>query len=70
MLAGGVILGVGLLLGLTAPSFAATLPIWLLLGIGSSLIQTPSGRLFARSVEQGDRPAIYAAQFALSHAAG
>ncbi len=68
MLAGGVILGIGLLLGLTAPSFAATLPIWLLLGVGSSLIQTPSGRLLARSVEPGDRPAIYAAQFALSHA--
>ncbi len=68
MLAGGVALGVALLFGLTGPGLAALLPIWFLLGAGSSLIQTPAGRLLRRSAHEGDRPAIFGAQFALSHA--
>jgi MFS family permease len=68
MLVGGVVLGVGLLLGLTDPGLLALLPIWFILGAGSSLIQTPAGRLLRRSAQEGDRPAVYAAQFALSHA--
>jgi MFS family permease len=68
MLAGGVVLTAGLLLGLTEPGLFALLPIWFVLGAGWSLIQTPAGRLLRRSAREGDRPAIYAAQFALSHA--
>jgi len=68
MLAGGAVLAVGLGLGLLMPGFALLLPLWLLLGVGSSLIQTPSGRLLRRSSGEADRPAYYAAQFALSHA--
>ena len=68
MLAGGVVLTAGLLLGLTSPGLLALLPVWFVLGAGSSLIQTPTGRLLRRSAHEGDRPAIYAAQFALSHA--
>ena len=68
MLVGGVLLGAGLLAGLGQPGFLALLPIWLVLGAGSSFVQTPSGRLLRRSVHEGDRPAIYATQFALSHA--
>ena len=68
MLAGGVVLTAGLLLGLTDPGLFALLPVWFVLGAGSSLIQTPTGRLLRRSTREGDRPAIYAAQFALSHA--
>jgi len=68
MLAGGVVLTAGLLLGLTDPGLRALLPVWFVLGVGSSLIQTPTGRLLRRSAHEGDRPAIYAAQFALSHA--
>jgi len=41
---------------------------WLLLGIGYSAVQTPSGRLLRRSAQAADRPAVFAAQFALSHA--
>ena len=40
----------------------------IVLSAGSSLIQTPAGRLLKRSAHKGDRPAIYAAHFALSHA--
>jgi MFS family permease len=68
MLAGGVVLTAGLLLGLADPGLLALLPVWFVLGAGSSLIQTPTGRLLRRSAREGDRPAIYAAQFALSHA--
>jgi len=68
MLAGGGFLGAGLLLGVMEPGLLALLPIWVVLGAGSSLIQTPAGRLLKRSANEADRPAIYAAQFALSHA--
>lgn len=46
----------------------ALLVAWLLLGIGYSAVQTPSGRLLRRSAHAPDRPAVFAAQFALSHA--
>lgn len=68
MLGGAAALGTGLLLGLTAPGFAGLLPLWFLLGIGYSLVQTPTGRLIRRSSHAEDRPALFAAQFALSHA--
>ncbi|MCV6547120.1 MAG: MFS transporter [Cohaesibacter sp.] len=49
-------------------SFGALLLGWFFVGIGYSTILTPSGRLLQRSSHAEDRPAIYAAQFALSHA--
>lgn len=51
--------------GLTWPLL---LGIWLVIGIGYSTVQTPSGRLLRRSAHAEDRPAVFAAQFALSHA--
>src|SRR5215213_6953979 len=44
------------------------LVIWTALGIGYSATQTPTGRLLRRSAQAEDRPALFAAQFALSHA--
>lgn len=44
------------------------LALWALLGIGYSAVQTPTGRLLRRSAQPPDRPAVFAAQFALSHA--
>lgn len=41
---------------------------WTLLGLGYSAVMTPAGRLLRRSAQASDRPALYAAQFALSHA--
>lgn len=41
---------------------------WFVIGIGYSAVLTPSGRLLKRSAHAEDRPAVYAAQFALSHA--
>ncbi|MFC3228862.1 MFS transporter [Marinibaculum pumilum] len=67
MLAGGAAMGLGLLAGLLQPGLSGLLAIWLLLGAGSALVQTPAGRLLRRSSTEGDRPALFAAQFALSH---
>lgn len=67
MLGGAALLGGGLLLGATAPGFGALLPVWLLLGMGSSAVETPTGRLLRRSADSPDRPALFAAQFSLSH---
>jgi len=69
MLTGTAILIAGLLAASAISSFAALLPLWLLLGIGYSIAQTPSGRLLRRSAQPQDRPALFAAHFALSHAA-
>jgi len=40
---------------------------WLAIGVGYSTILTPSGRLLRRSAQAEDRPAVFAAQFTLSH---
>lgn len=68
MLGGAALLGIGLLLGLSSPSLIGLLAIWATLGIGSSLIQTPTGRLLRRSAGEADRAPLFTAQFALSHA--
>ena len=69
MLGGAVLLVVGLFTGpIASAKFATLLMLWFCLGMGYSLVQTPSGRLVRRSSREEDRPALFAAQFALSHA--
>ena len=68
MLAGASLLALGTALGTLVGSLAALAALWLLLGLGSGLVQTPGGRLLRRSAAPEDRPAVFAAQFALSHA--
>ncbi|OCP21281.1 MULTISPECIES: MFS transporter [unclassified Ensifer] len=68
MLAGTAVLVAGLFVGVFVPSFGLLLPLWAMIGLGYSLAQTPSGRLLRRSSHPEDRPALFAAQFALSHA--
>jgi len=48
--------------------WAGFLGVWALTGLAYATILTPSGRLLRRSSHSEDRPAIFAAQFALSHA--
>jgi len=67
MLCGGGILVVGLAVGINLTTYNFLLPLWMVLGVGYSLAQTPSGRLLRRSAHAEDRPALFAAQFALSH---
>ncbi|HDZ48216.1 hypothetical protein LCGC14_0026830 [marine sediment metagenome] len=67
MLLGGVMMALSLYLGWLGPSFAELVGLWLLLGAGASLVMTPTGRLLKRSCQPEDRPALFAAQFSLSH---
>lgn len=69
MLSGSVCMGVGVLCIQTGPSLLAMMPIWFLIGVGLSMVQTPAGRLVNRSAAPGDRSAYFSAQFALSHGA-
>jgi MFS family permease len=68
MLAGSGLLALGLASLAAAPDYGGLLVAWLVLGVGTSLVQTPAGRLLVRSSAEGDRPAYFSAQFALSHA--
>jgi predicted MFS family arabinose efflux permease len=51
-----------------ARSYPALLVLWLALGSAYSLTLTPIGRVLRRSSNAEDRPALFAAHFALSHA--
>ncbi len=50
------------------PGWGPLLLIWAVIGAALAGIMTPSGRILRRSARAGDRPAVFAAQFALSHA--
>ncbi len=68
MLSGAAVLAAGALLAAVVPAYALLLPLWFALGASYSLALTPSGRLLRRSAHPEDRPSLFAAQFALSHA--
>lgn len=67
MLSGGGLLILGLSAGVYLSDYRQLLVLWWVLGLGYSLAQTPGGRLLRRSAHAEDRPALFAAQFALSH---
>lgn len=67
MLTGAILLASGLAAGIFIRSYSQLLILWFILGLGYSLAQTPSGRLLRRSAHANDRPALFAAQFSLSH---
>ncbi|MCH7862531.1 MAG: MFS transporter [Proteobacteria bacterium] len=66
-----IALGALAAIGATMPAGQVGWPIllasWPILGIAYSMSITPSGRLLKRSANADDRPALFAAQFALSH---
>ncbi|WP_321831185.1 MFS transporter [Thalassovita sp.] len=72
MTGAGAMVAALLLLSLTTAlnglSWAMLLITWAIMGLGYSAVLTPSGRLLRRSAHAEDRPAVFAAQFALSHA--
>lgn len=74
MIAAATVLTIGL--GVMATLFAAGIGMWSVvlggwfaLGAAYSMSVTPAGRLLRRSANADDRPAVFAAQFALSHGA-
>lgn len=75
MLAGSAALPASLLaaalvlLGPPVPAaWAGLLAVWFVLGAATALVLTPSARLLRRSSNGSNRPAVFAAQFSLSHA--
>lgn len=68
LLVGGLGLAALLMLSAGGLSWLALIGLWVVLGLGYSAVLTPGGRLLRRSAAQEDRSAIFAAQFALSHA--
>lgn len=48
--------------------WGAALTVWAIIGLGTGLVLTPVGRVLRKSSHPGDRPAIFAAHFSLSHA--
>ncbi len=72
MLGGATILTISMFAGgflfANTPTFPILLVLWFVAGIGYSATLTPVGRLLNRSAHATDRPEIFAAQFALSHA--
>jgi MFS family permease len=67
MLSGALVMAAGLILMSFGPGFYGVLPIWFVIGLGWSLVQTPAGRVVNRSAAPADRPAYFSAQFALTH---
>lgn len=67
MLGGATALVFSLLCGAMITNYFALLALWFFIGLGYSLVLTPSGLLLRRSSQAEDRPALFAAQFALSH---
>lgn len=67
-LMGGTLLALAAGVGLSLFGWPALLAAWGLVGLGYAAVLTPSGRLLRRSSHPEDRPALFAAQFALSHA--
>lgn len=74
MLTGGLTAAAGLI-GVATVTFnhgsrtwILALAVWLVLGAATSLVLTPSARLLRRASSDTNRPAVFAAQFALSHA--
>ncbi|MDB5658244.1 MAG: putative NrbE-like protein [Cypionkella sp.] len=51
------------------PGLVSLMILWALIGFGFACSQIPIGRILNRSAHAVDRPAVFAAQFALSHAA-
>lgn len=69
MLSGAVVMTIGLLAGpWVGISYAGLIGLWVFMGFGYSLTLTPVGRALRRSSTPEDRLALFAAQFALSHA--
>lgn len=68
MLGGGGVMILAVALLPLVGSLQGLIALWSLAGFGFSLTQTPIGRILNRSADEADRPALFAAQFALSHA--
>lgn len=68
MIGGAALMVAGVALVPLVSSLSTLITLWAVIGFGFSLTQTPIGRIINRSAREVDRGAVFAAQFALSHA--
>lgn len=68
MIGGAALMVAGVALVALVDSLGVLVALWAMTGFGCSLTQTPIGRIINRSARAEDRGAVFAAQFALSHA--
>lgn len=68
MIGGAALMVAGVALVPLVGSLTTLIALWAVIGFGFSLTQTPIGRIINRSAREADRGAVFAAQFALSHA--
>lgn len=68
MIGGAGLMVAGVALVPLVGNLPALMALWAVIGFGFSLTQTPIGRIINRSARETDRGAVFAAQFALSHA--
>ncbi|MEM6408254.1 MAG: MFS transporter [Pseudomonadota bacterium] len=66
-LSAGGAMSVALGLGVLTPGYWGAAVLWFTIGLGYSAVLVSAGRLLQRSSTKPDRPAYFAAQFALSH---
>jgi MFS family permease len=64
---GALLLALGLAIALGPKTWTTLVVAWAFLGAGSSFVATPSGLLIRNSCTEAERPALFSAQFALSH---
>ena len=65
---GGLLSGIAPWAVLVQPGLVGALTIWFVLGAAAALVLTPAGLLLRQSAQPEDRPALFTAQFSLSHA--
>lgn len=68
MITGAGLMVAGVAITPLVTGMAGLMLLWAGVGFGFSFTQTPIGRILNRSAREQDRPAVFAAQFALSHA--
>ncbi|WP_415901693.1 MFS transporter [Neptuniibacter sp. QD29_5] len=67
MFIGAGLLIIALLAGLIGLGYWGLFPIWFVIGIGTSLILIPTGRVVRNSCQESDRNDYFSANFALTH---
>ncbi len=68
MIGGAALMVAGVAVVPLVGDLTSLIALWAAIGFGFSLTQTPIGRIINRSAREADRAAVFAAQFALSHA--
>ena len=69
LIGGACLLPIGLGLGYLVEGVTQLAAVWVLLGVGLSLVQTPIGRVLTGIATPEERPSLFAAQFSISHGA-